>query len=1562
MAITEGGGSGRRPVKKKKKKKTPAAGTAGRGGVAPLQPLAGQQGRGGVSPLPAPKPVKKPKVAPPSVIAGNEVLQREDPMPTNITNLATAAQNQGIALTAKQAMELLSTADRGWGVNDWGKFLVPGLAPDPYTGHIKQILRDYYEWTGNLPDAKTAAALMQKTKPGDPLDMKLAPWTNNNLDILDVLSGNANDVAQGRADNNPNRVGGKNGNRWSLKDIEKWGSVKKADYMRALANAPQRTLDKEWEADDDGTDRINNNDIDRINEAREWYGGTSLKHHINKRGEEQQKADLQSQMVNPDGTDNKAAIRALATLTGMSNQDIKNPHTFTGLREKAFGKDKLGKRTQNDMDLFGAYLSSLYPDLKPDKDGHYAWNGQFDKKASLFMFQANIGDAVAENPYNEKKNPEKWKEKNKRRDIAMANISIATYGAIKTDDNLRSWMQDAGFLAPEGQTGMFSDRFTQWLFEDCYLKTQVPKGQSMEMSIFKFVQDWGNGNAQSLPQRYQKYFKDVESNFAFTIASAQDAETRGVNPLAMVFEAEIEQLDAWRNGLIPARQPDKEGKALGPVVGTIPSDKSDLARDRAGVALRQEQQEPLYYEKNGIKYTIGEDGKFHVKRDMSRKTGGAKGFNPQGRTVDIAIKPGSFAETFYFDIMPKVAWVVEAPMEWPVKAYNRVYMTLALMGASGGGHSTTTANIGTFGLYGLSDKAARNAQEEENRKHPFEAGSGERLGGAESAAAALYGANPARLTVPLEANQYSWSSITDAFNQAGQMAEDINNMPWAKESLSRMGIDPDVNPGAVFWTDFAWSFALDLMMDAGVTAVARATTKTTAQVMRQLSSKKLLAHVAAVEDLPEVQGMARLMNKARDAERAGENILAQEFRNQALEAYQKGSSGRTQQALRKLEEMGVDERAKVQARADILKTKISEERILADLKLMDRPAWYDSMALSLSTGEQHPVAVAEILGLRKSMVDEDLWGEYDDLMRVIATSRDHDDTIIAMNRLAHVAKVDLDPGRHMLGKMMHFNSLQYGNDAYDEFMTVLPRGRKIVGGLADAEHHALVVANATRMGMEPGREREAVDLAWRYITKLGKIQADAALTPTEKAIQRKFVWDDMMKEIENNVRAQPVKEGLYHDVIKYAKRNGMDTAEFEAQFANGEIDMWGLFNAMRLVKNHQSLGRILSRSGKKASYFDEVQSSMPWLLAGKETAGQQAQDLLVKFDLQDLASFMHGKARHQMAINSRAGIGSAGVLPSVMTVANVGRTFAVASMAFPFSALFIDEIWRFIPELAKGKLGLGKLRASKEGREAVKAANKEFVERFVATDAVESMVHEAHEFVPVNAVENPAEYAQFVNRWIKSFGKTDFHEEFHAFTDTFVDEMKAHGMSQADIDAIPDTAMKDMFRQHLLDFIFDENNADVRAVMSDTRRGLVHDYGIPDELQSQIDDFEQQISYIDEMYTDHQAEWHEVRSQLHDLRTTEFTVSESRVKDIQVPLSDSARRRVLKSFGPHISADDTLEGFVKRFNANPNERTYKELRDAIVLRLRRQSDDMEREIAAYVHEKLLLQIRCTPNR
>lgn len=1507
------------------------------------------QGRGGVAPAnykPAiSAPVKKTRL-PSSVLAKKNTLDREDTLPNNVTNLTLAAKNANITLSAKQAMELLTSTDKSFSTNEWGKFLAPSLSPDPFVGNMKQILRDYYNWTGNFPDAQTAKNLIQRSSAGEDTP---APRFNANdpLTMWDIISDRANDKAATRADNNQNRVGGKNGNRWALKDIEKWGSVKKADYMRALANAPQRTLDKEWERDDDKSPTLTNSDIDLINEARTWYGGTTLKKRINKRQAEEQQQAYATEYMNADGTANRAAIRLLAKLTNTSNQDIRNPHTFVGLRERTFGEDVIGKKAQEDLNKFGTYLSTIYPTLKRPKDGNYAWNANFDKKASLFMFQSNIGFATAENPYDQYGNAQQkrlWQERDNRRRIAMANISIASYGAIKAEDDLRAWMHDAGFLAPKGETAMFSDRYTQWLFEDCYLKTQRPPNQSMEITIFNFVRDWGNGNPDSLPGNYRKYYDDIIDNFSFTLANAEGGEDDGGNVLARIFDAEVEQLNAWRNGLIPYQPIDERGKSIGPVMGTIPKDKTDIARDRAGVALQPDEQAPLYYEKNGIQYTIGEDGKFHVTKNTRRKSGG-KGYNPQGKAIDLAIAPGSFAETFYFDIMPKVALPYQVISgELPTKMYNRVYMTLALMGAHGGGSSTTAANVGTLGIYGRLDAAAKGEIEKDN----LEAGGRESFGSVKQAAAGLYAANPSRLTIPLEANQYSWSSITDAFNEAGQLSSDINNMPWMKESLTRMGIDPEKNGLALFLGDLAWSIALDVMMDAGVGAIARATAGTTASVMRRLSSDKLIAHVAAAENHPVVQGASRLLKQANDAERTGEHVLAARLRTQAIEQFEEPMLGKVQQAKRKLSDLTPEARAKVDKRVEKITKNKDLETVVADLKLMNRPAWYDTMASSLSSGKQHPIAVAEILGIRKSMIPDK--PEFLKYTKIIGESLDTDDIIIAMNRLADIAKIKLDPGRLMIGKMLHFNSLQYGNNAYDEFFTVLPRDNRVAGGLVDAEHHVLTAAGATRLGMDPDRTKDAADRAWYYITRLSDIDADDTLSETRKALDRRIAWDEFQKEIETNVRAMKFSDDLYRNIVKYAKRNGMDTSVFEQQYADGKLDMWGLFNAMRMVKNHKSLGRILARGGKTSSYFDEVQKTTPWLLAGKNTEGQQAQDLVFRFNVQDLASFMHGKAIHQMKIYSKVPAGPV-MLPSMMDVTNIGRTFATASLAFPFSALFIDEIWRFIPEMMKRNIVLKGGKELRDQRVAIKAANKEFVERFIATDALESQIHEAHEFVPIVASETPKEYAAIINRWIKSFKKQEFHEEFLNFSRELQEFVIKQGSKRGDVSLIPDDVMKGLFKEHLMEYIWREENADIRAALIDTRR-LGDEYVIPPVLKSQMDDFQEQLDNIDLMMGDHADEWRGLRKRLHEIRMTEFDVSKTRRKEILVPLSASSKRRADKFLGSYQS-DRTLDGFWNRFNENPNEKTFGELKDAIVLRLNRELKDMRKDIDAYKAESAL---------
>jgi len=1502
----------RPPPKKKKKKPVGIGGQIGAGvkAPAPQSPSPKPTPPDGWRAKPQPKPTLPKVVTPPAPKGLKALVGSRDPLDANINNMSTVFKSKfGSLPTPDQAMAMLNTVDYELSAKEWGLYIAPGLSTDPFTSNLVDKTRQYYDLTGHFPSPKAAREILSGEKPMPSLDMPgnipLPGIDGTDLSIYDVVvSGAGSGVTPGRA-GHPHA-------RWSKEDLRRLKSLglgtgsDAADVERHEANTTIHG------------DKMSLQTQSDIWKARGWYVPTSLKKKIEHRAELALQATAASHFVNPDGSDNLPAINLIAKLTGQKTGALNDPSTFTGLRHHAKGKrwDKLPKGIEGDVQSFGSRLSQLYPQFKPDPtSGKYTWNTKFDRYASMFLFAANIGAATTPNIYDEKTNPEAHAAAEKSRQLAQANISIASHGGIKTTDNMNDWLQQSGFLGKKGEPGMFSDQFTSFLF-DSYQKTIAVPNEPLVVSIYNFARL--NGGKESLPVKYQKYYDDIKSQWGSQVGAQVGAEA--VNPLHAIFSSELTALQQMRQSYIPDLPQDTTSITPGTMAVKPISDKAR----RAMKSAQQAGSGPAVYK-------LDENGNI-ITREATSGVGGRPIMAMSGRrTVD---PDDSFAMWMEYHARPKIAALTDDILNGVTRQIGRIYLFAAMLGdTESGSHTSVEALFPVPQEGGYIAKA--------------------KIGGnsARDISVAASKANPLNLTIPTDPQQYAWHNITASWSEAGRKAGDLSRSPYMRYEFEKMGVDPDEHGGLLFWADMGWQLGTGYAMDAGIGAIAKAGLTTTAKVMRSLMSEKLAAKVAVAEtNLGELAARQEALVTNAEYKRlhAVADTMEDSYPTLAKGLRERADRLATGSPKGLLPELTPDEAAEYTLSAFtkrgrtggvLVKTAGKRSAMLDNedyitLMLDRRPAWYDTFSGGLARQKLTGAQAEHVLGIKESHIGFSMRNEYNAILDEIGLSNDGDRILELMNRLNVKHGLTLDPGAIWLGKLHHLDAVTRGSPLASA-TKVIANDIRIPGGIRDVGEHVRTIGKLTSMGLTSGQERQANDLLWGFIERLRKVPG---VSPAEVNLNRQTIWKEFNATIEENMRGyvrdadgvlktledgtkvttRPVTAKQMKKITYWAHKNGMGTDGLEKVVKTE----WDAFNAFRVIKNTRGRIRTLGRAfgDTKTAWYNDVQSGVPYELSGKGGyMGQQANDLVSTFNYHDLVSWQHGGAWNQLAQYAPGGF--IGYGPSFMGMVNAGRTLAVSTFAFPFSALFIDEFWRFGPELAKGNISV-------KGMLTYRKMTKGKGLREAAGNAFDEMLSTSHSVVPIMPGE--ASYGGFLNNELQSMTQGDLWDQYMVWRSGLVTDVGEDAFNAMDGDA-----KRELLKSHLVNWVLGEGDDSVafRNAMQSTGRGFKGLEG----NQAEIAAAEQDYIARSERLTDDFQKARTERNVLVKDRTAilDREIEVPVAKKIVVPSSvtDRVRDGVFAEFKDRPRTFDTNVAYYK-WSTNPSAETFRSLKKALLDDLR----------------------------
>jgi hypothetical protein len=1590
-------GPGGKPYRKKKKKPQK-----------PQRPQAARVNRerasGYTPPKPAARPPREPNVNP-------QRYKDLDPdlTPTITTNVRTLTDAFEAKFnrrpTSTQAFQMLSTiGNEELGPGDWGAFLAPAIASNSASAELMKYAHQYYRETGYFPNAAHMKIIMQS---GGKVNFGDMATPRNDHVLADVLFNGALKDARTKE-----RERAKKSNyRFSNKDIMKMpgGPKTLAGAMKArqLANRPMFTLGKTWDAEDPD-ERINQKDLDRINEVRTWYGMTTFKKKIEKNIIDRETIEnAGSWMVNPDGSHNKEAAKVVSTLAG--KDALIGLDTFVGLKDKAFHNKDIGKPAQRHVDAFGKRLMEIFPDMQgPGKDGHFLWNDNYDRFAALFLFNANLPDALLRNDFPE--DSAEWKRIEKRKKLAQAGLSIATSGVIKPTDDIREWIENARFLGPVDSPAHFSDILDEYLFENCYLGTIAGMDTPLATAMAEYVTKYGGGRVESLPLKYRQQYQDIE---AAAYASRKDARVKyGDSPLSvnfgMMFDEEVARLEKFNEieyQRAMSDQPLREKHK-----GSFAEMNTQQVDDWVQKALDDERPPVV----------VGRGG---------------------GPVIDPR-DPLSDSQMFYHTrIRPLVYNMVEKPLNAPYRWIQRIYLTAELMKAYSNGKYTTLAEVGFVG--GPQAKVMRKVHEGVQENYGDYTPTVGALRGTKPVAGlgVAYYLDPRNLTIPLDPSAYTSEAISKAWNDANKAVSEHGSDAYMRYEFRQLGLDPDQHGGMLFFASLAHSLAFETVGDFGIGAAARGGTKLAARLARATIKPRLLQRVEIAQ-----KTLAETKRVSLDSELAtwqGRLDTATEAlrRNPdwlEIEHERELAAANVDYLLKSIEDtkrvdgdklIPVDIEDTIYGPDELAAIRVKD--YYADAHLLERPLWYDTFAENLSNVTIDSARVQFLFGIKERHVPGGVVDgvsnkdEYNRLLRVIGESRDADEIQLAMNKLRSSFLLKVDPGALALGKLHHWNRIVRG-ESFGNITMVMPEGNIIKGGLEEVEEHLHEVWTLVNGGQGGKHSVSAMDRMWYYLQRLRDVgtkldetgaRVSANLPEATKRDMRLAIWHESQQEIVKALIGRKPSERLVRSIERWAKANGMKVDdEMLTKIRESE---WAAYQAFQLIKGHKHVRIPIVKKRYKdlgeERWFDEIQSGDPFMLGSQKGAGQTGSDLVMHFNLQDLSHFQRGKSFSQMALNTNPG----GWLPSWMGVVNASKTLAVASMSFPLSALFIDEIWRFVPEILGGRISLraaargygrkeleavgdrltdasrtmviahasGNKEAISTAKKQLEKAQKEFREvseynrarskgaRLSGNSAaMELMQQNNPEYIPI--LPGTKNYHIFLSNLVRQYQDDLLYMEFTDFRRQLQlqllegrikrrmsagmshDEAVAAATKEADefVDNIDPQEFKALFRQHLIDRIV--NNFEEGTEASLEAAGLRHSLKSTGRLTDDM------LEEVDKVLA-RQEEYLRATSELDNTRIAIRQEREQAIEELQewnaaphvVPASEGFPVRqgydaevVQGAFADalaHIPKSQRKGGLAKAlrdFKDNPNEFRWNNLRKEVLASLRSQRDALNKQL------------------
>lgn len=1222
-------------------------------------------------------------------------FDQPDPMDVNIKNLTKAwMEKYNTRPTAQQAFELMSSVNNALTPKEWTEILAPGLATDPFTQRLARLGRIYMAQTGSLPSPEKLRQVLGAQNPDDAAKQAAnGPRGDDMPPIWKHVNGDATREAGARF----NRPGAK----WTKKDLKALGRIgepmtaKEADEQRKLANT---TIHGDTMALTKQED---------IWEARGWYMPTSVKQKILAR---------QAALHNDDGTFNEDNVKMFSISTGQNNGNMKDPNSFAWAVNHLGGKPRsqLTKKEKNRLDAMAGFLADVYnqpgdaykPGAKPvfDQD-MYAYASRYLLESSLPYVLTNhkVGGKDVVTPA--------------QKAIAMINISVATGGKVKPEDNIYQWLTEMRMLGSADE--MYSEKLSDYLF-DSYRRT-TGRGHSFEMQVAGFASIMGD---DSVPRNYngvdtKKILNETRgqfSNIYMAIDAQKQSKQTGVpnilSALSAGVLADIKVMNDYQSGKTTV-DPNKAKQFV--------VDPNSLSERWSAIPKTE------YRRKGKSMQVLNPDP-----------------FDPVSRWVDE-------------EFVPTVGGVALGFMDGIERIKNQVFLTLAFMGDNGKGagfHVNMAAQVGemTGGDHKHKTGAALAGALDVRVPTSVDAWSWHSIRNSWSAASKKVNANGEYLDDP---NKFGGGNIFD--KMATTFQEDpskftFGNRAYMENQFKIYGLDPREHETLLFWTDMAWSLALDLVLDAGFGVVKGFAKKAAQGAARELLSPALKLEVDAA------QAALTATKSARMADRAAYTAARKVLVDRVEVAERAGFSEIASNLSSKLDEFDL-------AAAARTKNQFKEAaKQSATLELLNRPKWYDPYAFGLSRGTQKGWQLERIMGAKTHGMDPDRVREVKRVLREIGQSHDEDAILKKMNYLRMMG-VKLDAGESWLGKTRNYSKWTDG-DPFASAKHIFPTEERIVNGAMRADDTVEALGTMSNMGMISARKAEARERVNFYLKRMFDVDG-----PTQEVInyKKQQIWREFTDEIKDNMKNTPVTDEMVGILEKWGKANGFDIADIRLRLASEEgMSNWDAFEMFRRIKQHKtatkplSFGRVKDLPVYAVNDDGMVLGDVEFLASvkggNKKATGQMSKDLVAPFNMQDLVSFQRGRAGMEMWMHTGMvnGIG-----PSWMGLVNASKTIAIANMAFPISAFFIDEFWRFPVEYSRGNMAFNPLRYHMLRKELKASGHL----REVGGDVITSLMGRSKTMIPVGPTD--PNYHKWLNAFNAMFEKNDFFQDFKNFLDEF---------------------------------------------------------------------------------------------------------------------------------------------------------------------------------------------------
>lgn len=1262
------------------------------------------------------------------------------------------------------------------------------------------------------------------------------------------------------------------GAKWSKKDLIRLGRIMGVEETESEADKTRKLANTTIHGNEMSYEQQK-----KIWDARGWYMPTSVKQRILAR---------QNDVTDDDGSFNEDTIKMFSMYTGQNNGNMKDPDSFAHLVNTLGGKPRsqLNKKERRQLDSVASFLSEVYPKEFQIKKGE---KPIFDENmytfAARYLMESSLPMLLSNRKVNGKPvvTPE-------QKAIAMINMSVATGGKIKPDTNIYQWLTEMRMLGDADQ--MWSEKLGGYLF-DAYRRT-TGRNHSFEMQVAGFANLMGE---ETLPKNYagvntRDVLKEVRGQFAnvYMAIDAQKQQKRtGVpNILTALSEgvlADIKVMNEYRSGKTFVDPSKAKQFVLDP----------DSLWERASAVPKTE------YRRKGKALQV-------VNPDP---------FDPVGRWVDE-------------EFVPTVGGVALGFMDSYERLKNQIWLTLLMM-SKGSAHG----HINFFEqMYDFAD--------------------GKKKGGVAAMATAI------DVPVPLSVDAWSWHSIRNSWSAAGKevnkngellsdpydlggsnifekmqytFANDpakftFGNRAYMEAKFDEWGLDPKEHSTLMFMADGAWSLAADFAVDAGLKVVASLAKMAAAQLATEMLSPALKAEVKAA------QAALSVSRNARMADRAALKATTDGMLARANAAEKAGFSELASEIHSKIDFMNSEAAAK-------LKTQFKETaRQSRTISLLTRPMWYDNFAYGLSKAKQEPWMLERILNITtEGMTDTKRIKEVKRITAVIARSTDEDVILKGMNDL-RLLGVKLDSGKIWLGKTRNYAKWFEGDD-FAAMRHTFPTEERIIGGAEKTTELVESLGTLGNMGFISMRKAEAAKRVQFYMKKIWEV--DGA-TVQEINYKKQQIWREFTDEIVDNMKHEAITPEMVDSLRFWAHRNGFETSYIDNLLAKeGGMNNWDGYQIFRRIKQHKGANKDLGFGKEKGLPVYAVDESgiisnepefYPSVREGnKHTTGQLAKDLVAPFNIQDLISYQRGKASREMWMHT--GI-MWGIGPSWMGMVNASKTLAISNMAFPISAFFIDEFYRFPVEYARGGMKFNPVRY-RELRRLMKDTGRL---REVGGDFITEILGRSKQYIAI-APTDPM-YDKWLNAFNTFFEKNDFFQDFKRFLDDF-----PKGPNETD----------EMYRERFYNFLVDrvteesDEGYELRLHMAQNKRGFDGDVVPGPEVRQKAADYDDTREALEGTFAKHHSNIHGedgnggLNQQKKDLLDSTVTRTIPPKSSKTLPFSES-QLEVFPDYTLAGKANKNVWNANLRWLNNPTQANFENLKKVIGQDLKDKIDNLTKEV------------------